>query len=78
MPQHQNERRVEYGDGVFQARDGVVIGEVSRNPADKKIAPAAIESVFRRDARIGATEDAGIGVLPTGQHLALVHEIVTP
>ena len=76
VAEHQNERRVEHRDRIFQARDRVVIGEIAGDAADEQVAAAAVEGVFGRDAGIRAAQDAGIGILPAGQCLALVLEIV--
>ena len=76
MAKHQDERRIEHRDGIFQARDRIVVGEIAGDATDEQIAAAAVEGIFGRDAGIRAAQDAGIGILAAGQCLAFVLEIV--
>ena len=78
MAEHQDERRIQDGDGIFQAGDRLVAGKISGHAANEEIASAGIEGVFRRDARIGAAQDGGEGILTSDQGLPLTLEIVTP
>ena len=61
---------------IFQAGNGFVTGKISGDTADEKVSSRAVESVFRRDARIRATQDGGIGILAANQRFALVSEVV--
>src|SRR6185369_549203 len=49
VAENQDQRRVEHGDAVFQARDSVVIGEIAGDAADEQVASAAVEGIFGRD-----------------------------
>ena len=77
VTQHQNQGHTQYRDGIFQTGDRFVTGEISSHAANEQIAPAAVESVFGRDARIGAAQNGGVRVLASGQRLPLMLEIVT-
>ena len=76
VTQHQDQRRAEHGDGIFQAGDRFIVGEVAGHAANEEIAAAAIEGIFGRDARIGAAQDGGVRVLAAGQRLPLMLEVV--
>src|SRR5262249_1814321 len=56
--------------------DAVSVQEVPGDPTYEQIAAAGVERQFRRNARIGATENAGERVLAPGQRVALVPEVV--
>ena len=45
-PSTDEQRGLEDGDRIFQARHGVVIGEIAGDAADEQIAAAAVERVF--------------------------------
>src|SRR5436190_79042 len=77
MAKHQNERRTEHGYRVFQTRNRLVGSKISGHPADKEVAAAAVKGVFRRDARVGAAQDSGIGVLAADQSFPFALEVVT-
>jgi hypothetical protein len=78
VPQHHEQRRVEILHGVFKACDDIVIGKIAGQAADEQIASSRVEGIFRRNAGIGAAQDAGDRVLAPRQDLALVPEIVSP
>ena len=78
VAEHQDQRRVQHGDAIFQARDRLVGGEIAGDAADEEIAPSAVEGIFGRDARIGAAQDRRIGILAAGQRFALMLEIMPP
>jgi hypothetical protein len=63
---------------VFEARDDDVAGEVTGQAADEHIAAGGIEAVFRGDARVGAAQHRGKGILAAAQRLALMLEVVPP
>src|SRR6266849_9919906 len=48
---------------IFHAGNRIVFGEVTRHAANEQVASATIEGIFGRDARVGATQDAGVGIL---------------
>src|SRR5208283_135501 len=48
-------------DRVFDASDCFVAGDVPGDAHDKKIADPLVERDLRRDARVGAAEDNGVG-----------------
>ena len=76
VTQNKDQRRTKHGNGIFQTRDGFIVGEIAGHAANEKIAPAAVESVFGRDARIGAAQDGGVGVLAPDQRFPLMFEVV--
>ena len=78
VAQHHQERNIQDRDAVFEARDRFVIGEVAGHPAHEQVAAAGVESIFGRDARIGATEDRGERILPLDQRFTFGLEIVPP
>ena len=76
VPEHHDERRVEDCHGVFEARDHIVIGKISGDPANEEVAAARVEGIFGSDTRIGAAQNGRVRVLPFRQRLALMAEIV--
>jgi len=75
VAEHDEERGAEHGGGVFQAGEAVGFEEVAGDADDEEVAAAGVEGEFGTDARVGAAQDAGVGVLPVGQGLALGLEI---
>src|ERR1700681_392817 len=78
VAKYHDEWRAKNGNSIFHAGDRIVVGEVARQAANEQIASATIEGIFGCDARIGAAQDAGIGVLPADEGLAFTLEFVTP
>src|SRR5581483_11256842 len=78
VSEHHDQWCTEDRDGVFEAGDHVVVGEIARHPADEEIASGAVKSIFGSYTRISAAENRCVGVLAVGEGLALVNEIVSP
>src|SRR6188474_2599640 len=74
----EDRRHAEHGDGIFHARDRIVVGEIAGHAADEQVTAPAIEGIFGRDARIRAAQDGRVRVLPPGQCLPLMLEVVAP
>ena len=68
--------RLGHPSGERGGCDGFGGGEISCDTTDKEIAATAVEGVFRRDAGIGATQDAGVRILAASQRFPLMGEIV--
>src|ERR1700733_536579 len=77
VTENKNQRRAKLSDGVFQTGDRFTIGEIARPAANKEIAAATVEGVFGCNSRIRTAQYGGVGVLASGQRLALVLEVVT-
>jgi hypothetical protein len=67
VSKHHNQRRLEHLHRVFQAGDHFVAGEIAGDAANKKVATRRVEAKFGSDARIGATQYRGEGVLAPAQ-----------
>src|SRR5579871_1636444 len=78
VAEHEDRWHAQNGNGVFEARNGFLGGEIAGDAADEKIAPAAVKSVFGSDARVGAAQDRGIRILAAGERFALMLEIMPP
>jgi hypothetical protein len=76
VSKHHNQRRLEHLHRVFQAGDHFVAGEIAGDAANKKVATRRVEAKFGSDARIGATQYRGEGVLAPAQRFAFVREVV--
>jgi hypothetical protein len=76
MAEYQDQWCVEHLHGVLQACDDVIAGEIACHAADEDIAACRIKTIFRRDARVGATENGGEWVLSRTQGLAFMIEVM--
>ena len=66
MTEHEDERNVEFGDRVLGAAldgDAGAVDDVAGDADDEEFADADVKQDFRRDARIGAGDDDGLGIL---------------
>jgi hypothetical protein len=61
VAEDHDERRAEELDGIFEAREAVVVEEIAGETHDEDVARTLIEQKFRRDAAVGATEDPAMG-----------------
>src|SRR5258707_2087968 len=56
-----------------------IVSSLAKLPATRQTnSSATIEGIFGRDARVGAAQDAGVGVLSPDQRFPLILEVVTP
>ena len=51
---------------------------IARDAHDEEIAARRIESVLRRDPRVGAAQNSGVGILPAGQNALTIIEADEP
>ena len=78
VAKYHDQGRTQDGNCIFHAGNRIVIGEVTRHAADEQVASGAIKGIFGRDARIGATQNAGVGILPPNQRFPFTLEVMTP
>ena len=78
MTEHQDQRRSEHSDGVFHARNRIIVGEIAGHAADEQVSAPAIEGIFGRDPRVRAAQDGRIGVLTSDQRFPFSLEVVAP
>ena len=70
MSENEDERDVEFGDGVLGAAfdgDTGAVDHVAGDAHDEQITDADVKQDFRRDAGIGAGDDDGFGILGFGK-----------
>jgi len=74
VTEYHDESNAEMLDGVLDAAQDLVVDDIARVTHHEQIAQALIEEKFRRNARIGATEDYGKRMLPgRGKFMAPLH-----
>jgi hypothetical protein len=63
VPENQDEGCAKHCDGVFEAGDRIVIGEIAGHAADKDVPATDIESVFWSYTRVCASQNSGERIL---------------
>src|SRR5262250_2865139 len=76
VTEHQDKRRLQNLNGVFQACNDVVTREVTGHAANKEVTPRCIKAILGYDAGIRTAENCCEGVLPFAKRFAFVLEIV--
>ena len=76
VSQNEDEGCAKHCDGVFEAGDRIVIGEIAGNAADKEVSSADVESVFWSYTRICASQNSGERILSKSQCRTFANVIV--
>ncbi len=70
VSEHHDEWHAQKLHRKFETGEPIVIGEIAREPDNKKIAGSLVERNFRGNARIRAAQDRGNRLLRTGPRRA--------
>ena len=68
-PKYHDQRRLKHLHSVSQAGHHFVAGEIAGDAANKQVATRRVEAKFGSDARIGATQYGGEGILALALHV---------